>query len=41
MKVPELQNDSIEDVAKYSAKWASDYLKRNILKNDSELCMMH
>lgn len=39
MDVPELQNDSIEEVAKYSAKWASDELKCNVLKNDSGLCV--
>lgn len=37
--VPELQNDSIEEVAKYSAKWASDELKCSVLKNDSGLCV--
>jgi len=39
MDAPELQNDSIEEVAKYSAKWASDELKCNVLKNDSGLCV--
>ena len=37
MDVPELQDDSIEEVAKYSAKYASDKLKCNVLKNDSGL----
>lgn len=39
MEVPELQKDSIEEVAKYSAKWASDELKCAVLKNDSGLCV--
>jgi XTP/dITP diphosphohydrolase len=39
MDVPELQSDFIEDVAKYSAKWASDKLKCDVLKNDSGLCV--
>ena len=39
MEVPELQSDLIEDVAKYSAKWASDKLKCDVLKNDSGLCV--
>lgn len=38
-EVPELQNDSIEEVAKYSAKWASDKLKCSVIKNDSGLCI--
>lgn len=39
MDTPELQDDSIENVAKYSAKWASDELKCDVLKNDSGLCI--
>ena len=39
MDVPELQNDSIEEVAKYSAKWASNQLKKTVIKNDSGLCI--
>lgn len=39
MEVPELQDDSIEEVAKFSAKWASEKLKCNVLKNDSGLCI--
>lgn len=39
MDVPELQDDSIEEVAKFSAKWASDKLKCDVLKNDSGLCI--
>jgi XTP/dITP diphosphohydrolase len=34
---PEIQADSIEEVAKYSSKYASDYLKTDVLKNDSGL----
>ena len=39
MDVPELQDDSIEEVAKFSAKWASEKLKCDVLKNDSGLCV--
>lgn len=39
MDVPELQDDLIENVAKYSAKWASEKLKTSVLKNDSGLCI--
>lgn len=39
LNVPELQDDSIEEVAKYSAKWASEELKTTVLKNDSGLCI--
>ena len=39
MEVPELQDDSIEEVAKFSAKWASEKLKCDVLKNDSGLCV--
>ena len=39
LEVPELQDDLIENVAKYSAKWASDELKCDVLKNDSGLCI--
>ena len=39
MDVPEIQDDSIEEVAKFSAKWASDKLKANVIKNDSGLCI--
>ena len=35
----EIQNDNIEEVAKYSAKWASDKLKCNVIKNDTGLCI--
>ncbi len=34
---PEIQADTIEEVAKYSSKYASDYLHENTLKNDSGL----
>ena len=37
--VPEIQDDNIENVAKYSAKWASNELKCDVLKNDSGLCI--
>lgn len=39
MDVPEIQDDSIEEVAKFSSKWASDKLKCNVLKNDSGICI--
>lgn len=39
IETPELQNDSIEEIAKYSAKWASEELKCNVIKNDSGLCI--
>ena len=39
MDVPELQDDSIEEIAKFSARWASDELKCAVLKNDSGLCI--
>ena len=39
MEVPEIQHDSIEEVAKFSAKWASDKLGKTVLKNDSGLCV--
>lgn len=35
----EIQNDDIEEVAKYSAKWASEKLKCNVIKNDTGLCI--
>ena len=34
---PEIQADTIEEVAKFSSKYASDYLKEATLKNDSGL----
>lgn len=39
MDVPEIQDDLTENIAKYSAKWASDELKCDVLKNDSGLCI--
>lgn len=39
MDVPEIQDDSTEEIAKYSAKYASDKLKCAVLKNDSGLCV--
>ena len=35
METIEIQADDVEDVAKYSAKWASDKLKCSVLKNDT------
>lgn len=32
---PEIQADTIEEVAKFSSKYASDFLHENTLKNDS------
>ena len=37
MDTIEIQADTMEEVAKYSAKYASDKLKCNVLKNDSGL----
>ena len=37
METIEIQADDVEDVAKYSAKWASEELKCDVLKNDSGL----
>ena len=34
---PEIQADTMEEVAKFSSKYASDILKKNTLKNDSGL----
>ncbi len=35
MDTPEIQADSVSEVAAYSAKWASEKLKCNIVKNDT------
>ena len=35
--VPEIQDNMIENIAKFSAKWASNKLKSSIIKNDSGL----
>ena len=35
MDTIEIQADSVEDVAAYSAKWASEKLKTNVVKNDT------
>ena len=35
MDTPEIQADTVEEVAAYSAKWSSDKLKCNIVKNDT------
>ena len=32
---PEIQADTMEEVAKFSSKYASDLLKKNTLKNNS------
>ena len=37
MDTNEIQADDVEEVAKYSAKWANDKLKCDVLKNDSGL----
>ena len=37
IETPEIQADDVTDVAKYSAKWASEKLKCDVLKNDSGL----
>lgn len=37
METTEIQADSVEDVAKFSAKEASEKLKCSVLKNDSGL----
>ena len=37
MDVPEIQNDKTEEIAKFSAKWASDKLKCTVIKNDTGL----
>lgn len=37
MDVPEIQDDKIENVSKFSSKWASDKLTCSVLKNDSGL----
>ena len=35
MDTVEIQADSVQDVAAYSAKWASEQLKKNVVKNDT------
>ena len=37
METPEIQADDVEEVAKYSAKWACEKLGKPVLKNDSGL----
>ena len=37
MDTIEIQADDVESIAKYSAKWASEQLKSDVLKNDSGL----
>lgn len=35
MDTIEIQADTVQEVAAYSAKWASEQLKRNVVKNDT------
>lgn len=35
LDTPEIQADDVTDIAKYSAKWASEKLKCTVLKNDT------
>jgi XTP/dITP diphosphohydrolase len=35
MDTPEIQADNVDDIAKYSAKYASEVLKRDVIKNDT------
>lgn len=37
IETPEIQADDVTEVAKYSAKWASEKLNKAVLKNDSGL----
>ena len=37
METPEIQADDVVEVAKYSAKWASEQLGKTVLKNDTGL----
>lgn len=37
METIEIQADDVEEVAKYSARWASEKLKCDVLKNDTGL----
>ena len=37
METPEIQDDDVTEVAKYSAKWACEKLGKAVLKNDSGL----
>ena len=37
METPEIQDDDVTEVAKYSAKWAAEKLGKAVLKNDSGL----
>lgn len=37
MDTIEIQSDDVEEVAKFSSKWASEQLKCDVLKNDSGL----
>ena len=37
LETPEIQADDVSEVAKYSAKWACEKLKKPVLKNDTGL----
>jgi XTP/dITP diphosphohydrolase len=37
IECPEIQDDKIEEIAKFSSRYASEYLKKTILKNDTGL----
>lgn len=37
LETPEIQADDVNEVAKYSAKWACEKLEKPVLKNDSGL----
>jgi XTP/dITP diphosphohydrolase len=37
METPEIQEDDVSEVAKYSAKWAAEKINKPVLKNDSGL----
>lgn len=39
MDTPEIQADSVEEVAKYSAKYASQKLQSNVVKNDTGIAI--
>jgi len=35
MDTPEIQADTVDEIAKYSARYASDILKKDVIKNDT------
>ena len=39
METTEIQADCVDDIAKYSAKEASEVLKMDVLKNDTNFCV--